>query len=216
MKCVFQICHTYLPKAKTTSLYYLMRKLVSMKVIGLIGTIGSGKDIVREILEKKFNTVSVILSDLLETNALKKRGIKITRTMQQNLGDELRQKYGTHVLAKIAIDFMKKTSEIKIIDGIRNPGEVDFLRQQFSDDLKLIAIDAPQQVRFERIVKRNRDSDPKTWEEFVAADERDQGKDQPEYGQQVRKCIEMADVVIQNDGSLEEMQKKVEDIINKL
>ena len=216
MKYVFQICHTYLPKAKTTSLYYLMRKLVSMKVIGLIGTIGSGKDIVREILEKKFNTVSVILSDLLETNALKKRGIKITRTMQQNLGDELRQKYGTHVLAKIAIDFMKKTSEIKIIDGIRNPGEVDFLRQQFSDDLKLIAIDAPQQVRFERIVKRNRDSDPKTWEEFVAVDERDQGKDQPEYGQKVRKCIEMADVVIQNDGSLEELKKKVEEIIKQL
>ena len=74
-----------------------------MKVIGLTGTIGSGKDIVREMLEKKFDTVSVRLSDLLETSALKKMGIKITREMKQNLGDDLRQKYGTHVLAKIAI-----------------------------------------------------------------------------------------------------------------
>ena len=103
-----------------------------------------------------------------------------------------------------------------MIDGIRNPGEVDFLRQQFGDDFKLIAIDAQQQVRFERVVKRNRDIDPKTWEEFVAADERDQGKAQPEYGQQVRKCIEMADIVLQNDGSLEELKKKAEDAIKEV
>lgn len=186
-----------------------------MKVVGLTGTIGSGKDVVREILEKKFNTVSVRLSDLLETNVLKKKGIKITRELQQNLGDELRKAYGTHVLAKIAIDFMKKNNEMKIIDGIRNLGEAEFLKKQFGDDFKLIAIDAPQQIRFERIQKRNRDSDPKTWEEFVASDERDQGINQPEYGQQVRKCMEMADVVIQNDGNLEELQKKVDDTIKE-
>ena len=187
-----------------------------MKVIGLTGTICSGKDVAREILEKKFNTMSVRLSDLLETSELKKRGIKITRTMQQNLGDELRQKYGTHVLAKIAIDFMGKNSEIKIIDGIRNPGEVDFLKRELGDDFKLIAIDGSQQVRFERVIKRNRPTDPKVWEEFIAVDERDQGKDQPEYGQQVRRCIEMADVVIQNDGSFEEFRKKVEDVIKEI
>ncbi|MBU5537594.1 MAG: AAA family ATPase [Candidatus Aenigmatarchaeota archaeon] len=187
-----------------------------MKIIGLTGTIGSGKDVAREILEKKFNTVSVKLSDLLDYSSLKKRGINITRKIQQDLGDQLRQKYGTHVLAKIAIEFMKKNDNVKIIDGIRNPGEVDFLRQKFGEDFKLIAIDAPQQIRFERIVKRNRPTDPKNWEEFVAADERDQGKNQPEYGQQVKKCIEMSDVVIQNDGSLEEFTKKVEDAVKNL
>ena len=187
-----------------------------MKVIGLTGTIGSGKDVVRETLEKKFDTVSVRLSDLLDTNELKKRGIKITRDIQQDLGNGLRQKYGVHVLAKLAIDLMKKTSEIKIIDGIRNPGEVDFLRQQFGEDFKLIAIDASQQVRFERVVKRNRDIDPKKWEEFIVVDERDQGKDQPEYGQQVRKCIEMADAIIQNDDTLEEFKRKVEDAIKEI
>ena len=187
-----------------------------MRVIGLTGTIGAGKEIVREILEKKFNVTSVRLSDLLETNALKKNKVRITRSIQQNLGDELRQKYGNHVLAKIAVDFMKKTSELKIIDGIRNPGEVDFLKKQFGDEFKLIAIDASQQIRFERVVKRNRDVDPKTMEEFIKVDERDQGKEQPEYGQQVKKCIEMADIVIQNDGTLEEFQKKLDDVIKQL
>ncbi len=186
-----------------------------MKVIGLTGTIGSGKDVVRETLEKRFNTASVRLSDLLDQSVLKKRGITITREVQQDTGDQLRKQYGNHVLAKIAVGFMKKNNDVKVIDGIRNPGEVDFLRQQFNEDFKLIAIDAPQQVRFERVMKRNRPIDPKTWEEFIAADERDQGKDEPEYGQQVKRCMEMADVVIQNDGSLEDFEKKVEDVIKE-
>jgi len=78
-----------------------------MKVIGLTGTIGSGKDVLREILERKFNTVSVKLSNLLENDVLKKKGISVTRTIQQNRGDELRQNYGTYILAKVAIESME-------------------------------------------------------------------------------------------------------------
>lgn len=187
-----------------------------MKVIGLTGTIGSGKDVAREILEKKFNARAIKLSDLLDYSALKKQGIKITRKIQQDLGDELRKQYGAHILAKIALDFMKKSDNVKIIDGIRNPGEVGYLREQFGDNFILIAIDAPQQVRFERLFKRNRVADPKTWEEFTVADERDQGKDQPNYGQQVSKCIEMADIVLQNDSTLEEFKGKVEDLVKDI
>lgn len=186
-----------------------------MKVIGLTGTIGSGKEIVREIFEKNANSYSVVLSSLLKEDALKKQGIKITREIRQNLGNELRKQYGTSVLVKIAVSFMQKNKDFLIIEGIRSPGEADFLREKFGDDFKLISVDASQQTRFERISHRGREGDPKTWEEFVKLDERDQGKDEPEYGQQVRKCIEMADIALQNDGSLEELQKKVEDVIKQ-
>ncbi|MBI2543489.1 MAG: AAA family ATPase [Candidatus Aenigmarchaeota archaeon] len=187
-----------------------------MLVIGLTGTMGAGKDIVREMLEKKFNTSSLRLSDLIDTTPFKKRNVAITRTMYQNMGDELRQKYGPFVLAKIASGFMKPTDKIKIIDGIRNPAEADYFKEKFGEGFKLIAVDAPQQVRFERLSKRHRENDPKTWEEFAAADEREQGKDQPEYGQHVRDCIEMADVVIENDGSLEDFKKKIEDVTSQI
>ncbi len=186
-----------------------------MKVIGLTGTLSSGKEVVREILEKNTNSYSVVLSSLLKEDILKKQGIKITREIRQNLGNELRKQYGTDVLVKIAVSFMQK-KDFLIIDGIRNPGEVDFLRESFGDSFKLIAVDAPQQIRFERMSQRKREGDPATWDDFVKLDERDQGKDEPEYGQQVRKCVEMADMVLQNDGSLEEFQKKVEDTIKQI
>lgn len=187
-----------------------------MKVIGLTGTIGSGKEVVRYILEKSFETISVRLSDLLDYSILKKKKMTITRNMQQDLGDQVRQKYGTHVLAKIAVEFMKRDGAVKIIDGIRNPGEVDYLHKQFGDEFILVAIDAPQEVRFKRVQERNRASDSKTFEEFVKLDERDQGMNEPPYGQQVKKCIEMADVILQNDGTMEEFQAKVEDFIKTL
>ena len=187
-----------------------------MKVLGLTGTFASGKEIAREIIEKNSNSYSVVLSSLLKEDALKGQGINITREIKQNLGNELRKQYGSDVLVKIAVNFMQKNKDFLIIDGIRNPGESDFLRQKFGNDYKLIAVDAPQQVRFERFSKRSREGDPQTFEEFVKVDERDQGKDEPEYGQQVRKCIEMADFVIQNDGSLEEFQQKVLETIKQL
>lgn len=189
---------------------------MKMKVIGLTGAIGSGKEIVREIFEKNTSSYSVVLSSLLKDDALKKQGIKITREIRQNLGNELRKQYGAEVLVKIAVNFMQRNKDFLIIDGIRNPGEADFLREKFGDDFKLIAVDAPQQTRFERISQRRRDGDPITLEEFVKLDERDQGKDEPEYGLQVRKCIETADIILQNDGSMEEFQKKVEDAIKEL
>lgn len=189
---------------------------MKMKVIGLTGTLSSGKEVVREILEKNTSSYSVVLSSLLKEDTLKKQGIKITREIRQNLGNELRKQYGNDVLVKIAVSFMQKNKNFLIIDGIRSLGEADFLRGKFGEDFKLIAVDASQQIRFERMNQRKREGDPATWEEFVRLDERDQGKDEPEYGQQVKKCVEMADVVIQNDGSLEEFQKKVEDVIKQL
>ena len=188
---------------------------MKMKIIGLTGTIGSGKEVVREILEKNFNAYTVVLSSLLKEDALKKQGIKITREIQQNLGDELRKQYGPEILAKIAVSFMQKDKDMLIIDGIRNPGESDFLKTKFGDSYKLIAVDAQQKIRFERTVKRGRPTDPKILEEFVKLDDREQGKDEPDYGLQIRKCIEMADIVLQNDGSLEEFQKKVTDVIKE-
>ncbi len=186
-----------------------------MKVIGLTGTIASGKEVIKEIIAKKFDSYQVSLSGAIR-GEMEKRKREFSRRTLQDMGNELRQKYGTHVLAKVSTEFMPRAKPVMVVDGIRNPGEAEWLRKIYKKDFILVGVDAPQQLRFQRVQSRNRPLDPKTWEEFVALDERDQGKNEPPYGQNVRKCIEMADVVVENDGDESKLSAKMEELFSRI
>jgi dephospho-CoA kinase len=181
-------------------------------VVGITGTIGSGKEVVKEALAKNFNCYSVSLSSVIQAQMKK----KADRKSLQDMGNELRKKYGNFILAKLATDYMQRDKEMIIVEGIRNPGEVDYLKKTFGNKFFLIAVDAPKELRWERIKARAREGDPKTWEEFLEVDERDQGVGEPLYGQRVRECIQMADFLLVNDGSLEEFQNRINEFIKTL
>jgi len=187
-----------------------------MKVVGLTGTIASGRSLVKDSLTKRFHCDYVSLSTLIMEESLKKKRIPVDKFNKQNLGNELRQRYGSDALVKTAWNFMQKKKEVLIIDSIRNPGEIEFLRKNLGRDAIIIGVDAPREMRWERVAKRNRATDPKTAEDFAKVDDRDQGANEPDYGQQVRKCIEMADYVLMNDGSVEDFAKKCDEVVAKI
>lgn len=184
-----------------------------MKIIGLTGTIASGKEVVKELIARKFDSYQVSLSGAIR-GEMERRRRDFSRKTLQDMGNELRQKYGTYVLAKVSTEFMPRAKPVMVVDGIRNPGEAEWLKKTYKNDFILVGVDAPQQLRFERVQKRSRPLDPKTWDEFVELDERDQGQNEPPYGQQVRKCIEMADVVIENDGDQARLEQKIQELFS--
>ncbi|MCK9595866.1 dephospho-CoA kinase [Candidatus Pacearchaeota archaeon] len=179
--------------------------------IGLTGSVAAGKGAVADFLkEKGFEYIS--LSNELRGIA-KERNIEITRKNLQDLGNQLREEQGAGVLAllvhhRIINDKYNKA----IIDGIRNPYEVEELRKL--DNFYLISIDAPREKRFERMLLRNRESDPKTFEEFLAVDARDKGIGEKETGQGVAKCMAMANYSIINNGTLEELNEQIIKLYN--
>jgi len=181
-------------------------------VIGITGTIASGKDAVMHMLLRKYNCYHVTLSHVIRGEMQKKKGA-MNRTTLQEMGNEMRLKYGTHILALLAIEYLPRDKELTIIDGIRNPGEVDYLKKKFGDRFFMIATDAPRERRFELLQMRNDPSDPKTFEEFVKVDERDQGAGEPPNGQQVAACVARADFLIQNDGDLAQLEQKVDEVM---
>jgi dephospho-CoA kinase len=186
-----------------------------MKVIGITGTIGAGKKTVREIIQKKLNCYTVTLSDIIRAEIERKKGT-LDRTTLQNMGNELRRKYGSHILAMLAVEYMPKEKDFMVIDDIKNPGEIEYLKRKYGKDFKLIGVDANEKIRFERLLSRGSKGDPKTWEEFLEVDRRDKGFGEPAWGQQVNKCLEMVDFTILNEGSLEDLERKVEEIIKAL
>jgi len=98
-----------------------------------------------------------------------------------------------------------------IFDSLRNEKEAEFLRSNVKE-FALIAVDAPQKIRFERILKRGKPSDPKNWKEFLKVDNRDFFDENNPLGQQVGKCMELADYKIINDGDLKTFMNEIKNI----
>ena len=181
-------------------------------LIGLTGRIGAGKETLTAFLREK-GFIYLETSEMLKEE-LKKRGLEVNMWNMQNLGDELRQKYGPGALMKMLLE---KTEPNKnyIFDSLRNPGEAEFLKNNVKDFI-LIAVDAPQKIRFERILKRDKPSDPKTWEGFLKVDNRDFFDENNPLGQQVGKCMELADFKIINGSDLKKSMREIEQIWEKL
>ena len=182
-------------------------------IIGLTGSIGSGKGVVSDLFQERGFTYFSLSNEVRE--AAKKENIELTRENLQNLGNRLREEKGSGVLAELVIE---KINNFKyknaIVDGIRNPKEIDSLKKLKS--FFLISVDAFPEIRFKRVIERNRESDPKTWEDFMKIDNKDKGIGEKETGQGVGKCMERADFMFMNNGSLEDAREKAENVYQKI
>jgi len=178
-------------------------------IIGLTGSLASGKGIVSDFLKEK-GFVYLSLSDELREIA-KERKVEITRKNLQDLGNLLRENFGAGVLAEHVLNKIKNQKyEKAVVDGIRNPAEIKVLKEL--KDFFLVSVDAPQEKRFQRLVERNRESDPKTWNDFLVVDNRDKGVGEVETGQAVGKCMEQANFELINSGTLDEVKEKVKEL----
>ncbi len=172
------------------------------RLIGLTGTNGAGKGEVASYLQKK-GYAYVSLSDEIRAD-LRRRGKEGTRDQLIARGNSLRRRYGPDILARRV---MKKVKNQTVIDSIRNVSEVAFLRRQ--GDFILVAVDAPAKLRFERVQKRGRVESASTIEEFVAKEKEEMSGGSG--SQQLRRCLNLADLTIINDGTLEALHRQIEE-----
>ncbi|KKP69303.1 hypothetical protein A2X44_04095 [candidate division CPR3 bacterium GWF2_35_18] len=189
-----------------------MPQLSEKLLIGIVGPLASGKGAVAEFLRSQYGFVSFTLSHLVHEE-LEKRGIKnFTRKDLQDIGNELRKEFGDQVLAERALDKLKKDGmPLIIIEGIRNPGEVKFLKKQ--KHFYLISVNADSKVRFSRLTFRNKPWDPKDWKAFMKVSRRDLGKNEGRSGQQVSRCMNMANFKITNNRDLADVYRQMDRVI---
>lgn len=183
--------------------------------IGVVGQIAAGKGVLIDYLTKELGFVSFSLSSILHQE-LKKKGIKeFTRKTLQDMGDELRREEGNDVLARRAIEILKKQDKKQIvIEGIRNPGEVEFLKK--NPYFILIGVKAKRELRFKRMLKRAKPWDPKTYTDFIKVDRRDLGIGQKRSGQQVGKCLAYCDYILTNNKDKKDFYRKLKKLIKSI
>jgi dCMP deaminase len=178
-------------------------------LIGLTGRNAAGKgEVARYLQTRSFYYYS--LSDAIR-DEIRSRGEQPTRERLIIVGNELRQKYGSNVLAERILAKIEDDKHY-VIDSIRNPAEVEAFRA--AKNFKLIRIEAPPQVRFERILSRHRESDPSTFDEFVALENREAEGD--DTSQNLVKVELMADETLLNDGPLSKLYPQIDGLLKKL
>ncbi len=170
-------------------------------IIALTSSFGSGSSRVAEILSQEHGYYHEKVSDLLKKES-ERRGTKFEdislsqrRKRLQDVGNELRKENGPGYLTRQIIKgiMAKKVDRPVVFESIKNPGEVMELRKY--PNTYLLAVNASFDMRWKRVKVRNYDGD---YNQFIEDDERDKNEGLP-YGQNVEKCVDLADIYIKND-----------------
>ena len=181
-------------------------------IIGITGAFGSGKTTAADFL-KSLGFTKIGLVQFLEEE-LKSRGEnKITRKLLQDLGNQLREKYGAEVLAQKALALIKeKRIKKAVVEGFRNGLEISEFRKQ--NNFKLIGIVVNRKIRFDRLKKLVR-REKLNWELFNKLDNRDLGIGEGKRGLQVAICLALSDIFIENNRSLIELKSKIQNALKE-
>lgn len=183
---------------------------VRTMIIGVTGFFAAGKDTVAEWLEGERAFAHLSLSDMIR-EALRAEGREVTIPNLTEKGNAIRREHGAGALAEMALEAMNDDRNY-VVTSIRHPSEVEALRR--GGDFTMVFVDAPAEVRFDRSRKRARPGDPGTFEQFQA-DEAAQMNSDDSSAQRLSACRDLADQVIVNDGTLEELHEKVIDAVPK-
>ena len=175
-------------------------------IIGITGLDGSGKSQVAELL-KQSGFFKVTFSEIL-AEELKKKKRKVTKEGLITIGNELREKFGPKILARLALHRVKD-GENYVFVSMRNPAEVELLQSRH--DFLLVNVTAPDNIRLKRIMKKRLESDPRTIKELRKMDALENSSDPKK--QQLHKVMKMAQVTINNDSTLDKLQKKVDQVL---
>lgn len=191
-------------------------------ILGFTGALGSGCSFFAERLVKLRGFSLVELSKPIHDECRSQNTPETVENLQ-NVGNKLRQERGPDVLVRLGLAdaqrYFVQADETQrprgiVVDGIRNAAEVEALRQY--PNFLLLSIQADRHARFERLrTAKKVDGD----KQFDEADGRDQ-EEGKRYGQQVRKCNALADIVVANSRAISlqakrDVEKYIEEKLGK-
>ncbi len=226
---------------KKTSMQYVRNTHTNELVIVLCAPIGSPTALVvdqlRDLLANRFkyDCKVIKLSDFIKSFA-EKVGCVIKEDSSFNrvktlitAGDELRKKYGTSILAELAIREVsvariarKTDSESEqfeparvchIINSIKNQEELDLLRVVYREMLHCIGIGSPMSLRTENLKKSGSGMSPSEIYELI---DQDSGEEFA-HGQTVRDTYPNADFFLRADTTkTKNISDKLERYLNSI
>jgi len=174
-----------------------------MNVLVLTGMPGAGKEeLVSVALELGYQVRR--MGDVVRAEATK-NGIPPKDVGK--FAHEERQRHGYDIWARRIVPLVEEHDTL--IDGCRGMSEVKVFRDAFGESVKIMAVHSAPSTRMPRLINRGRADAPKDRQEF-------EERDQRELGWGLGETIALADLMMVNEGSLEEFRREAEEVLRRV
>ena len=175
-------------------------------IIAIVGMCGAGKSVASDILENK--GYKKVYFGGVTMEKLKEEGLEINPENERMMRERLRKELGMGAFAKILLPRIREYAKESntVLDGLYSWDELKILKDEFGDNLTLIAVIADKNIRYERLSKR--EIRPFTKDEAIK-------RDLTEI-ENVAKAgpIAYADYYIDNNHDLESYKNRLNNILD--
>ena len=178
------------------------------KVVGIVGMAGAGKSEVARVFEGH-GFKKVRFGDITDQE-LRSQGLEPNEENERHVRQQLRRKHGMAAYAKLnlpKIDKSLKSSGV-VMDGLYSWEEYVLLKEHYGRQFTTVAVLASPGARYARLTART--VRPLTPEETASRD-RSEIENSSKGGP-----IAMADFVIVNEASLEQLERETERVLSAL
>ena len=178
-------------------------------ILGFTGKLASGKAVCQKYISEKYNAGNAKFSTSLR-DILNRLYLPISRENMQNISLDLRNRFGSDILARvIAEDVKNDQHKIVIVDGVRRLEDVSSLREL--PNFFLISIEAEPELRYERMKARNENvgDAEKSYEDFIEDGQR-------EAELQIPEVMASAHFHLDNNGDLPALYAQIDKIIKEI
>lgn len=180
-----------------------------MTIFATVGYPGSGKGEASTVAARAGLPV-VSMGDVIR-RACRARCLPVTEDTLGQVATALRDVEGDDAIAVRTLALLRPTHRAYgdvLVDGIRGAAEVERFRADLGDDFHLVAIEAPFEVRLERVRTRGRDPTAEQARDLERRDRRERG-----YG--MDEAIAAADRTIENVDTLEAFHDELETVLTR-
>jgi len=179
-------------------------------ILGITGTIGAGKGTVVDYLKQKGFAHYSVRDFLIEE--IQKHNMPVDRDSMRTIANDIRAMHQPSYIIEMLYARAEAARKDGLIESVRAIGEAEFLK---AHGVKLIAVDADQKLRYERVVARGSVTDSIDFDTFVEQEDKEMASTDPS-GQNLVAVMQMADYRIENNGSMDELHERIDETLRAL
>ncbi len=198
--------------ARVVCLYYsviLRIMLQKRRYIAFLGMPGSGKTEATTYVQRKYSCPKVYFGQIT-LDEMKKRGLEPTQDNERVVREDLRDRFGEDYYAQEIVRRIESLEDVPtvLIESLYSWVEYEVLKKRFGDRFFAITIHASPATRYARLAQRKErplDREKAEARDIAQLKRLEQGMP-----------IALSDRVIENNGTVEELHKRIEEVLESL